>query len=229
MFCRTSCKPAPDAATGSSCRGLRMWPHFERDIERQFAYSMLPYRRRAHVIYSIFFLAFMATKTVQSVGKPSFIVQLCLLLAFVLFYSPLLGCCAGQLRGLAAVVSLCKRPWVHCIMGIGQLVLFLVSLLLYTSQTTDTTITYHLSLLWLMTIIGTSGVFDFWCFVVMLVVMNVLLFYFHPQLDNSLLYALCVVIPPLPLAQARPCLSTGWALNHCFSEFSGPLFLWSQM
>ena len=36
-------------------------------------------------------------------------------------------------------------------------------------------------------------------------------------------------VPPLPLAQAWPCLSTGWALNRRFQEILGPLFLWSQM
>ena len=51
-------------------------------------------------------------------------------------------------------------------------------------------------------------------------------------------------VPPLPLAQARPrlstgipgvmaivglWLSTGWALNRCFYDFLGSLFLWSQM
>ena len=40
---------------------------------------------------------------------------------------------------------------------------------------------------------------------------------------------LLVIIPPPPFAHARPCLSTGWALNHCFEELLGPLFLWSRM
>ena len=35
--------------------------------------------------------------------------------------------------------------------------------------------------------------------------------------------------PPPPLAHARPCLSTGWALNRCFEEILGPQFLWSRM
>ena len=35
--------------------------------------------------------------------------------------------------------------------------------------------------------------------------------------------------PPPPLAHARPCLSTGWALNRRFEEILGPLFLWSRM
>ena len=30
---------------------------------------------------------------------------------------------------------------------------------------------------------------------------------------------------PPPLAHARPCLSTGWALNRRFEEILGPLFL----
>ena len=34
---------------------------------------------------------------------------------------------------------------------------------------------------------------------------------------------------PPPLAHARPCLSTGWALNCRFEEILGPLFLWSRM
>ena len=34
---------------------------------------------------------------------------------------------------------------------------------------------------------------------------------------------------PPPLAHARPCLSTGWALNRRFEETLGPLFLWSKM
>ena len=34
---------------------------------------------------------------------------------------------------------------------------------------------------------------------------------------------------PPPLAHARPCLSTGWALNRRFEEILGPLFLWSRM
>ena len=38
-----------------------------------------------------------------------------------------------------------------------------------------------------------------------------------------------VAIPPPPFAQARPCLSTGWALNRRFEEILGPLFLWSRM
>ena len=36
-------------------------------------------------------------------------------------------------------------------------------------------------------------------------------------------------VPPPPLAHARPCLSTGWALNRRFEEILGPLFLWSRM
>ena len=32
---------------------------------------------------------------------------------------------------------------------------------------------------------------------------------------------------PPPPAHARPCLSTGRALNRCFEEILGPLFLWS--
>ena len=36
-------------------------------------------------------------------------------------------------------------------------------------------------------------------------------------------------LPPPPLAHARPCLSTGWALNRRFEEILGPLFLWSRM
>ena len=36
-------------------------------------------------------------------------------------------------------------------------------------------------------------------------------------------------VPPPPFAHARPCLSTGWALNHRFEEILGPLFLWSRM
>ena len=35
--------------------------------------------------------------------------------------------------------------------------------------------------------------------------------------------------PPPSLAHARPCLSTGWALNRRFEEILGPLFLWSRM
>ena len=38
-----------------------------------------------------------------------------------------------------------------------------------------------------------------------------------------------VTYPPPPLAHARPCLSTGWALNRCFEEILRPLFLWSRM
>ena len=34
---------------------------------------------------------------------------------------------------------------------------------------------------------------------------------------------------PPPFAHARPCLSTGWALNRRFEEIMGPLFLWSRM
>ena len=34
---------------------------------------------------------------------------------------------------------------------------------------------------------------------------------------------------PLPLAHARPCLSTGWALNCRFEQILGPLFLWSRL
>ena len=40
--------------------------------------------------------------------------------------------------------------------------------------------------------------------------------------------ALCQPPPP-PVAQARACPSTQWALNRCFQDFSGPLFLWSRM
>ena len=36
-------------------------------------------------------------------------------------------------------------------------------------------------------------------------------------------------VPPAPPAHARPCLSTGWALNRRFEEILGPLFLWSTM
>ena len=36
-------------------------------------------------------------------------------------------------------------------------------------------------------------------------------------------------VPPPPLAHARRCLSTGWALNRLFEEILGPLFLWSRM
>ena len=35
--------------------------------------------------------------------------------------------------------------------------------------------------------------------------------------------------PPPPPAHARPCLSTGWALNRRFKEILGPLFSWSRM
>ena len=42
------------------------------------------------------------------------------------------------------------------------------------------------------------------------------------------LAAVCT-LPPPPLAHARPCLSTGWALNRRFEEILGPLFLWSRM
>ena len=38
-----------------------------------------------------------------------------------------------------------------------------------------------------------------------------------------------LVPTPPPLAHARPCLSTGWALNRHFEEILGPLFLWSRM
>ena len=34
---------------------------------------------------------------------------------------------------------------------------------------------------------------------------------------------------PPPLAHARPCLSTGWALNRRFEGVLGRLFLWSRM
>ena len=34
---------------------------------------------------------------------------------------------------------------------------------------------------------------------------------------------------PPPFAHARPCLRTWWALNRCFEEILGPLFLWSRM
>ena len=37
------------------------------------------------------------------------------------------------------------------------------------------------------------------------------------------------VPPPPPLAHARSCLSTGWALNRRFKEILRPLFLWSRM
>ena len=36
-------------------------------------------------------------------------------------------------------------------------------------------------------------------------------------------------LTPPPFAHARPCLSTGWALNCRFEEIMGPLFLWSRM
>ena len=35
--------------------------------------------------------------------------------------------------------------------------------------------------------------------------------------------------PPPPFAHARPCPSTGWALNRRSEETLGPLFLWSRM
>ena len=38
-----------------------------------------------------------------------------------------------------------------------------------------------------------------------------------------------VSYPPPPLAHARPCLSTGWALNRRSEEILGPLCLWSRM
>ena len=38
---------------------------------------------------------------------------------------------------------------------------------------------------------------------------------------------LSIQVPP-PLAHARPCLSTEWALNRRFEEIFGPLFLWSR-
>ena len=41
-------------------------------------------------------------------------------------------------------------------------------------------------------------------------------------------FEMCMKSTP-PLAHARPCLSTGWALNRCFEEILGPLFLWSRM
>ena len=35
--------------------------------------------------------------------------------------------------------------------------------------------------------------------------------------------------PPPTFVHARPCLSTGWALNRRFEDLLGPLFLWSRM
>ena len=46
----------------------------------------------------------------------------------------------------------------------------------------------------------------------------------------TLAYCCCINAgyPPPPLAHARPCLSTRWALNRRFEEILG-LFLWSRM
>ena len=48
-----------------------------------------------------------------------------------------------------------------------------------------------------------------------------------------MLIAMCpffepLTYPPPPPAHARPCLSTGWALNRRFEEILGPLFLLVQ-
>ena len=50
---------------------------------------------------------------------------------------------------------------------------------------------------------------------------------FHNQCNCA--FRLCVAQYPPPPAHARPCLSTGWALNRRFEEILGPLFLWSRM
>ena len=49
----------------------------------------------------------------------------------------------------------------------------------------------------------------------------------HALVDPEGRVARCWVPPPL--AHARPCLSTGWALNLRFEEILAPLFLWSRM
>ena len=68
------------------------------------------------------------------------------------------------------------------------------------------------------------------------------LFWLHRELSLRgqfcpfwIIHCLCagnscnVTMYPPPLAHARPCLSTGWALNRRFEEILGPLFLWSRM
>ena len=50
----------------------------------------------------------------------------------------------------------------------------------------------------------------------------------HPECGGNKSGTACVCTLPPPLAHARPCLSTGWALNRRFEEILGPLFLWSR-
>ena len=52
---------------------------------------------------------------------------------------------------------------------------------------------------------------------------------YSTQRNSDKAFTLLRTPPPPSLAHARPCLSTGWALNRRFEEILGPLFLWSRM
>ena len=75
-------------------------------------------------------------------------------------------------------------------MGWVHFALFLASLLLSSIANGEYTSTTHIMLLWLMTFVGMSGMFNFWSFVWLLSGFNVALFWTHPTMDKTQHYFL---------------------------------------
>ena len=175
------------------CKGLpyvRLWPSFHRSMEAEYNVSMVSYRVRMTLCYGFFYGTFIAHATVRhcTTASPFLGPQLVCSALFALASLPLLGLIPGKLGAVRALAWCLRQPRLVCSMGLLQVTVFVFSLLMYTKATGVTQSTTHLTLLWLMTMVGTSGLFDFWYYAMLFGLTSAALFYTFPTMDRTALY-----------------------------------------
>ena len=155
-------------------------------METEYSTSMVSNRVRTTLCYGLIYASFMANATVKN--GSFFGLQLGCSLLYLIVSIPLLGLIPFQVSFIRTMSWCLKQPRLVSLIGLVHVVLFVTSLLMYTKEHSITQSTTHLSLLWLMTIIGTSGLFDFWCFVLLFIGTTSALFFTLPAMDRTVLY-----------------------------------------
>ena len=170
---------------------VQIWPSFDVDLEREYSKSMLTHRIKTTLFYGFIWTGCILTTVVRFRNDPAFPAHVIIAAAFLLSCIPMLGLLPIPLRCIKAMSWCLKQPGCVWLMALVQLTLFLICVLWMSttlaSESTSTTTT-HFLVLWLMTIIGTSGLFDLWTFVMLLIGTNIALFCTHPMMDKTVHY-----------------------------------------
>ena len=178
--------PSPSGDHPLDCKWLQSawrWPRFDVAMEAEYKKSMLPYRLRAMLLYDACYVGPVIIVTVRNWASPAMVPCLCMCVLFLLAFLPMLGLLPGRWRCLRALAGCLARPRLVCLLHMVHVGLFVASLLQLSQSEGESTI--HLLVLWFLTIVGASGVFDFHYFVALVLATTTALFCTHPGMEKN--------------------------------------------